>query len=287
MDKFVLTKSSEPQRLEEKQSGIQPFRTWLKCRSKWVLDSRWNLAFVQESLEQVLEGHPISFISVTNPYQDKCWFADPFILDISDDYIYLLVEEMRFKPHKGRIAKLTIDRRIMTIIKMDIVLEEPWHLSFPNIMRKNKKVYVYPESAYGGKLHLYELVQDKAGKDVLKMVKTICDDVVWDSEISSYFGNPLLFTSRSNDYYLDIYKWNDENERFQYLQSLNSQKRNMRMAGSIFKVKDRIYCPSQISGYTYGQSVEIKEIRQTDNGWEMNTIRKLMPPKGILIDGLW
>ena len=58
------------------------------------------------------------------------------------------------------------------------------------------------------------------------------------------------------------------------------------MAGSIFKVKDRIYCPSQISGYTYGQSVEIKEIRQTDNGWEMNTIRKLMPPKGILIDGL-
>lgn len=251
-----------------------------------LIRNRWSLAFIRESIDQILEGQPISFTYVKNPFQDKCWFADPFILDVTEEFIYLLVEEVRFDNPKGRIAKLTIDRQTMTIVNLEIILEEPWHLSFPNVLRIKERIFVYPESALGGKLFLYELLQDQNGKSELKRVRTICDDVVWDSEISTLFGDPLLFTSHSDDYHLDIYQWNEEEERFKYGLSLNSLHRKMRMAGSLFTVKDSVYCPSQISSYIYGKAVEIKKIWKTDSGWELTAIRKLSPPKGLRNDGL-
>lgn len=261
----------------------------MKCFSRFLKQragSFWCLAFIRESLDQVLKGGSISFEFVVNPYQRECWFADPFILNADNEHIDLLVEEMRYDTPKGRIAKLTIDRRTMTIIRKEVLLEEPWHLSFPSIIRSGEHIYVVPESALGGKLYLYELVQDTTGKDILKRVKTLCDDVVWDSEITNLFGEPYMFTSRTDDYHLDIYQWNVDNERFQFSQSLSSPQKNMRMAGAIFNFGDKWYIPSQISGYTYGEAVEIKELHKSDQGWDLKTIRKLSPPRSILNDGL-
>ena len=130
------------------------------------------------------------------------------------------------------------------------------------------------------------MVQDATGKEILKRVKTLCDDVVWDSEITNLFGEPYMFTSRTDDYHLDIYQWNADSERFLFSQSLNSNSRNMRMAGAIFNYGGKTYIPSQISGYTYGQAVEIKELHKTDQGWDLKTVRKLSPPRSILNDGL-
>ena len=37
-----------------------------------------------------------------------------------------------------------------------IILELPTHLSFPCILREAGNIYIYPESAYSGKLDVYE-----------------------------------------------------------------------------------------------------------------------------------
>lgn len=250
-------------------------------------ECRWELAFVNESIEEILSGKTIHFTKVRNPFADEFWFADPFILDVTQEYIFLLVEAMPTTTHKGVIAKLTISRSTMTITEVEIILEEPWHLSFPNIMRKDGHIYVYPESAYGKKLYLYELVQEPAGKSALKRVGILCDDVIWDTDISDLFGEQLLFTAKQDDFHLDIYKWNNSSMRFEFAESLESRSQNMRMAGAFFEYRGTIVYPSQVSTpYVYGKAVELREISHRDNKWHLKEIRTINHPKGLLYRGL-
>ena len=248
---------------------------------------RWNLAFIDESMDEILSGRPVHLTQVHNPYADECWFADPFILDVTPEYIYLLVEDVPYATSKGVIAKLTILRKTMTITHVETVLEEPWHLSFPNIMRKDGHIYVYPESAGGEKLFLYELVESPDGKTTLQRVKTLCDDEVWDSDMTDLFGEPLLFTAHQNDFHLDIYTWNNASGRFVYSESIESSKQDMRMAGSLFEHHGAIIYPSQISTpYVYGQAVKLREISLCNGEWQLKDIRTIHPPKGLLSRGL-
>ena len=245
------------------------------------------MAFIDESIDEILSGKAIHFTKVHNPFADEYWFADPFILDVTPEYIYVLAEAMPSIIHKGVIAKLTIARNSMTITDVEVVLEEPWHLSFPNIMRKDGHIYVYPESAYGKKLYLYELIKDKQGKTTLKRIQTLCDDVIWDTDISELFGEPLLFTARQDDFHLDIYRWNVEQDRYIYSESLQSTEQNMRMAGSFFEHKGSIIYPSQISTpYIYGKAVQLRQISLRNGKWELNKIRTINHPQGILYRAL-
>ena len=249
------------------------------------ITSRWDLAFVKESLEDIVSGKQIHFIPVINPYFNEYWFADPFILDVTDEHIYVLVEAMPRIVKKGVIAKLTILRDTMTIVKVDVVLEEPWHLSFPDIIRKDSNIYVLPEAAHSKQLHLYELPEN--GESMLKKVRTVCNDVVWDSIFTDFFDEPMLFTACQNDYNLDIYHWDKKQELFILDKSITSDQQNMRMAGALFKVKDRIYCPSQISTpYNYGIGVELKETERVNGEWKLTPVRRINPPCGLLINGL-
>lgn len=248
---------------------------------------RWDLAFIDESLDEILSGKTIHFTHVTNPFSDEYWFADPFILDVTPEYIYVLAEAMPSTTHKGVIAKLTIARNTMTITDVEVILEEPWHLSFPNILRKDGHIYVYPESAYGKKLYLYELIEDKQGKTTLKRVQTLCDDVIWDTDITELFGEPLLFTARQDDFHLDIYRWSSEQDRYIYSESIESAEQNMRMAGSFFRHNNTIIYPSQISTpYVYGKAVELRQISLQNGKWELKQIRTINHPEGILYRAL-
>lgn len=252
---------------------------------KHLVSSRWDLAFLQESLEEIVAGKSVHFISVKNPFRDKYWFADPFVLDVTDDSIFLLVEAMPYDKNKGIIAKLTIEKKTMTITNVCPILDEPWHLSFPNIMRKDNRIFVYPESASSGKLYLYELLRDSQGKEYLNKVNTLCDDIIWDTDINDLFGQKLLFTAHQNNHYLDIYYWNDSIKRYEYSTSLHSERQNMRLAGALFSLNNKTYIPTQISGYTYGQAVEIQEISKNDT-WAIKPLRQIKPPFGLFIDGM-
>jgi len=268
------------------RSGTDPPQATKMSLLSKISSCRWDIAFLDESLHDVVSGKTLHFKEPANPYKNECWFADPFILDVTDKEIYVLVEEM---PHdnKGRISKLTINRAKWEITNKEVILEEPWHLSFPFIIREGEKIYVAPESAYGKAWYLYELVTDSKGKDKLIRVKKLCDDVVWDSIIANYWDEPIMLTAAQDDFHLDIYKIDKENDLFVPSESIVSDKQNMRMAGDLFVVDNQIYCPSQNSKLgSYGEAVEIKTISHTTQGWELNTITKLYSPKGVLNDGI-
>jgi len=219
----------------------------------------WTLGFVQGGLATVMESDRLEIEWVKMPRD--CWMADPFVLDVTDEEILLLVEEMPYALHKGIISLLHINRMSMEIISRKVILEIPTHLSFPAIWRKDGHIYVYPESAKSGKLDMYEFDNDN---EELTFVKTICDDVVWDSYITETFGELLLFTAAHNDKILDIYKWEDQKDRFVPFQQIPSELPNSRMGGAVFEYKGHYYYPAQNCEKTYGGAIDIKRLNMED-----------------------
>lgn len=239
-----------------------------------LIRSRWELGLVKGGLDGVFTDSPLEVDWITNPFRDR-WFADPFILDVTEDSVYLLAEEYRFSTMKGRIAKLRVNRKTLRIDDFSIILELPTHVSFPCILRKEGHIYVYPESCHSGRLDLYEFDMQK---DRLVFVKTICDDSIWDSVIVDVSGYPQLFTANKNDYSLDIYDWDSQKERFVYGRSIVSEDKSSRMAGQIFEYKGRKYMPSQYCEKIYGGEVVIKEIVVDGGEYTFNFIKRLKSP---------
>lgn len=77
--------------------------------SAYIKATKYNIGFVDGDLQSVLEGKPLSVNWLKHPYTDR-WFADPFIFDVTDDVIIVLVEEWYDPIQRGRISKLVIDK---------------------------------------------------------------------------------------------------------------------------------------------------------------------------------
>lgn len=249
----------------------------IKTFYKRLIRSRWELGFVRGGLDSVFSGTELDVDWVINPYRDR-WFADPFILDVTDDYVFVLAEEYEFKTQKGRIAKLSINRRTFKIDSYVILLELPTHLSFPNILREDGHVYIYPESCYSGKLDLYEY---DPHQERLVFVQTICDDAVWDSSIVNFTGVSQLFTAKRDDYHLDIYTWDADKSRYVFSQSIRSEDKSSRMAGQPIHYNGKDYVPTQYCEKVYGGGVVIKEVHPVGKTFSFETVKRLESPHSL------
>jgi len=233
----------------------------------------WAFGFVINGLDGVMNDSPIQVEWIKMPKDG--WFADPFILDVSDDEIQVLVEEMPVGLNKGVITLLKIDRHNLEIKSKKILLEQPTHLSFPCILREAGNIYIYPESAKSGKLDIYEY---NPTTETVVFFKTICDDIVWDSCITDRFGKKLLFTAAHNDNILDIYKWNEDKNRFLPWKQIFSDGKNSRMGGQLFEYKGDVYYPAQDCSKNYGSAIQIKKINYLNDNFSFETVRKISSP---------
>lgn len=230
----------------------------------------WTLGFVRGGMLSLMEYDTYQVDWVEVP-KDR-WFADPFILDVTDDEIHLLVEDYPYTTQKGIISLLKIDCQTYKIISRKEILELPTHLSFPNIIRRDGKIYIYPESAKSGKLDVYEF---DSLKEEVSYKATICNDSIWDSDITELFGRPMLFTAAHNDKQLDIYAWDDSKQRFVSKYVVPSDNKNSRLGGKIFEYKGRVYYPAQDCEGDYGAAIDIKEILFSDDQFYTTELKKI------------
>lgn len=245
----------------------------LKQWYKKQLRHEWAIGFVEKGLDGVFSNKP-NYVWVKNPYAEERWFADPFILDVTDTTISLLVEEMRYAVPKGRIAKLMIDRATMAIVDMKIILEESTHLSFPNIWRKDGKVYVYPENNESGQLNLYEYDEER---EQLVKVRTLCTEPLTDAVMTEVFGKQQIYSTQMpdpNGGVLNVYEPNKQGV-FVQSQSMSLADKHARMAGQFFAYKGNLYRPAQDCNKVYGGAVIIEEIRQSENALLFKNVKRL------------
>ena len=104
---------------------------WKSWWHRWVAP-HWRIGFLQNTLEEVIAGAEPEIKWMRAKHQDG-WFADPFVLKVTDSSISLLAEEFRYKTGKGRIVRLDIDRETLTLETVTPLIDG-CHLSFPFII---------------------------------------------------------------------------------------------------------------------------------------------------------
>jgi hypothetical protein len=183
------------------------------------------------------------------------FFSAPFILEANDKNIIVLVEEFYYPDCKGRIAKLTVDRKNFSLTKNDTVLELETHLSFPAIFRHDDKIWFYPENSAAGKLTLYQF---DVMNNTVTAVSILSSKPLADTVITGRFGKPHLFTTKlPNDSgsVLLIYKSEQWNGGFKLLQTVEFKEKIARNAGVIFEFDGMILRPAQNCNKGYGKGL--------------------------------
>ena len=220
----------------------------------------WNIGFVNMNEESfVHSGFKLDSINwMRHSYKDR-FFADPFILEIREKCIDVLVEELPFKSQKGQIVKLTINKDSYVLLERIPLLTLDTHLSYPYIFRYEGEVFVIPENGESGQLSCY-----KYEKNSLKFVQKIIDEPLTDATFLTYNGCYYVFSTKGDNEKLWIYYSKDPFNNYillnskSFLNSLNGS----RPAGNFFNVGGKLYRPAQICNKSYGEGMLIKEITQ-------------------------
>lgn len=227
-----------------------------KKRQWW--ESAWLLGICLNGLEDLKNGH-VHWID-NGIYKGKKWFADPFILDYDDQRIYLLVEEFDYKVHRGRIAKLTIDRNSWTVSDCKILLNLPTHLSFPMIWREGEKIYVCPENYESGSwnMYCYDATSERLDK-VHQIIDEKLTDAIFYHEANDYW---ILSTyePRPNGPELTIWHSSSLKGSYREVQRVSFRENVGRNAGSFFQYDGKLIRPAQESNNTYGHSIQFQVV---------------------------
>jgi hypothetical protein len=139
MNSSLISKLTKPHLL---------FRIWKKIRSYFFLDQWIVLVAPCTGYESLSWADFRPFI----PPPDRFW-ADPFVW-FHDNRHYVFIEEVPYTTHRGHIVCLTLDEK-MNILSNQIVLEQPYHLSYPFLFEHEGQLFMIPETAENNRIELY------------------------------------------------------------------------------------------------------------------------------------
>ncbi len=254
---------------------------------KWfhkIIQSVWAIGFIETDIDDIIAGKAYKVKWVDIPVD--CWYADPFILNVTKDKIELLVEEWKYDLERGVISKIIIDKGTNKITYKKTILQLDTHLSFPAIYRKNGEVYVCPENSESGCSNIYKY--DELN-ELLVFHKKLCNQPLTDSVITDLLGDNLMFSTKvgnSNGKILNIYRWVPNQCLYEDVSSVSFDENIARMAGHFFKHKDSIYRPAQVSNSAYGQAVSLQKVEAKEGTINFVEIRRLYSDHKNLTQGM-
>lgn len=197
-----------------------------------------------------------------NPFKIKpiVIVADPFLFVYKEE-LYLFYEEQVKLSGKG-VIKMVKTKDLKRWTKPILVLQEDYHLSYPNILELNGQVFMMPETGKNKSIQLYkpnnDLTKWNYYKTILSDRHFVDSDIVWHND--TYF---LLTTDYSENknvlrlYYSDKF---DSNWVEHPQSPIATGKNSGRCAGSIFRHGNNLYRPCQLTQKQYGEGVIIYRI---------------------------
>lgn len=250
-----------------------------------LIETTWSVIIVDNSIDGLLDGEVMKFHMVKHNYRDR-WFADPFVLDVTNDTIELLVEEFYNPINRGRISKMIVDRHSYELLSLKTVLELDTHLSFPFIIRVNGKVYFCPENTEGNEWSVYEY-DDKSSS--CKKVKVLYQGHLADAVPFCYRGHKLMTATtypNDNGSQIDVYELNEGDGEYHKFQTFFFNKKIGRNAGNVFEYKGQLYRPAQECDLCYGHALSIQRIIYKYGKMHFEEIKQLKSPDKFHILGI-
>ena len=220
--------------------------------------------------------------------------ADPFLF-VKGNELYLFYE-LQYWDNPGFIAmSKSIDLRHWTVPQ--VVLKEPYHLSFPFVFEDHGKIYMIPESQESDSIRLYRANLDLSS---FTYVRTLLEQERGaginfnfnDSHIFCKDNKYYLFTSYQKDwmYYQELYVADDllNGVFLKHPQSpiciSNEFGRN---GGSIINYQGNLMRVTQDCHKDYGDNISLMEITCiNENKYEERLFQhNVLPCNTIFVDG--
>jgi asparagine synthase (glutamine-hydrolysing) len=226
----------------------------------------WRIAIrrTRTPLHEDFSGSALqSFRWIDSP-PDRHW-ADPTIFE-SGGQTWLFFEEVVEPSRVGHICcgRLTADGNL---VELRPVLQQPHHLSFPQLIAADGAVFMLPESAQGGGVDLYRALRFP---DEWVLEKRLLDFRCVDSSIFHAAGSWWMTTSPQVVPGNDAITWLLHADqltgpwKFHAGGIVASDVRLARGAGAVFDVVGRLIRPSQDCSVSYGYALNLNEIVSLD-----------------------
>jgi hypothetical protein len=151
------TTEAEPRQVRT-VSNARMLRTALSSAASYVLQQyrdrfthlQWSLAFTFDGSLDFRRFHRIV------PPPDRLW-ADPFVV-ADGDRAWIFLEELVYAEDRGVISVLEV-RRDGSWSPPRRILERPYHLSYPCVIRWNGEWYMLPETHENRAIELYRCIE--------------------------------------------------------------------------------------------------------------------------------
>lgn len=248
----------------------------------------WNIGFIEDGVAATLRNPCPKIHWMEYEGRGKRWFADPFILFADNAIIKVLVEDFSCKLGKGRISLLTIDRHSYHLIDSKVILDLPYHLSFPFIYRYNGNVYIMPEYSGSNKSIIYKYYTTN---DTCEEVTDVVNIPLTDATISTLHGKPMVWSTSlptQNGNVLSFYDFDPSTLRITNKIGEKIFHSNIaRNAGAEFSCEGKTYRPAQDCNKRYGGGIILQEVTIGNNGdLHFNDVSSIYPHSWKLSTGI-
>ncbi len=185
--------------------------------------------------------------------------ADPFLWEAGGAH-YLLFEEIAAGQSRGRLGCVELSRD-GSCSEMRIILERPYHLSYPCIVPVNGDLFLLPESAGANRVDVYrfsrfpwdmELVSSPIEGAAVVDTTPIFIDGIWYffTTTTGPFLETLLFSASRLEGPWSLHPCNP----------VSTSVRNCRSAGQLFWQGRRLFRPTQDCSVRYGYAIVVNEV---------------------------
>jgi len=253
------------------------WRLQLKLRRKLYIE-RWILMFSLAGRS----SQPAQFSKLL-PSKERFW-ADPHIVRRNGDF-YIFLEDASAASGRGHISVMHMNVN-GGHSQPKVVLERPYHLSYPFILGWGSELFLIPESAENGTVELYRC---KVFPYEWEFKHNLMENVAaYDATLFEHnglwwmFANIKAHPSASSWDELCLFYANiptSKHWRSHPMNPIVSDVRLARPAGKIFVEDGQLYRPSQNSSYWYGYGLNINKILELTTTTYREEVSRTLEPK--------
>jgi hypothetical protein len=211
------------------------------------------------------------------------FWADPIVIE-KDGRYYLFIEEEVYAENKARLIAMEDDGR-GGFLPPRVILDKPYHLSYPFVFEHEGKYYMIPESANNRTVELYEATdfpyQWEFRKNLLENIIAVDTTVLYHNNKWWVFTNveenkgaasmDELFLFYTDDIFNSELKPHPQNP-------IVSDVRRARPAGPLYSKDGQLFRPSQICAPYYGWGISInKVITLTEQDYREEPVATIAP----------
>lgn len=222
----------------------------------------WSVGF--QYSDTILESDSISPLNIiTYRYVDSIakrkvhYVADPFFVH-SKNLFYLFVEE---KGDDNANIALFISKDGKNYDYKGVVLDEDFHLSYPQVFQYKNDFYMLPETKGANNVILYKAVKFPFSwviSDTLVHNKSLKDPSILISK------NRNLIVTADDDLHQVIFEADSLHGEWKVLKSYEKWGNETRPGGRFFEVDGDWYLPVQNRSLGYGTGISIYKLQNTE-----------------------